>query len=108
MKVTVHFTWPEGIYNPAILFREKIQAKLFTLTHPMVHAFGSQMIREGNTVNSSPAGYITIELPRQVKREPSSLTFESIKQPEGSVCMIRFTAYQNELFVVEADTSFHF
>lgn len=108
MKAVINFIWPKAIFQPAVLFREKIDGGLLKITDPIAHAFGATMIREGLTDSSKPRGQIIVELPRKVRREPSSWTFESIKEAGGSVCFIRFTAYVNEIFVQEADTAFNF
>lgn len=108
LKVIVKFSWPKAIHNPAELFNQAIRSKTLSMQHPMVHAMASTMLDSGLTANSTPEGQWVIHLPCKVRREVSSYSMEKMKVETARIMFLKFTAYQNDIIIEQANRTMTF
>lgn len=107
-QLEIIYTWPRAIFEASIIFEEEIRKKRFSLTHPKVHAFCTEMVKNGYSTKSEPQGRIVVKLPCKVMRQASSWTKEAKSVGDAKFAFLEFTAFQKEIFIEEADTSLKF
>lgn len=107
-QVEIIYTWPRAIYDSTTIFEEEIRKKTLSFTHPKVHAFCIEMVKNGYSKKSEPQGRIVIKLPCKVMRQASSWTKEARSIGATKFAFLEFTAFQKEIFIEEADTSLKF
>lgn len=107
-QLEIAYTWPHAIYDATIFYEEEIRKRKLTITHPKVHSFCTEMVKNGYSKKSKPEGRIVIKLPCKVMRQASSWTKEAKRIGDAQVAFLEFTAFQKEIFIEEADTSLQF
>lgn len=108
LKVISKFKWPIAMFDASEMFAGEIERKSISTEHPMLHAFSSHMLDSGITGNSQPDGQWIIPLPCRVRRELSSYEMKKIVSGTTNIMFIKFTAYQNEAIIEQADRTLQF
>lgn len=107
-KVIVKYAWPSPMHNPTQMFQQSIRNRTLSLHHPMIHALTSHLLENGITENSKPEGQWVIPLPLQVRREVTSYTMTKIAFESTNIMMLKFTAYQNDVIIENANRTMTF
>lgn len=108
LKIIVRFAWPTAMYKAAEMFAEQLKDGSVAKHHPMIHAMSSTMLASGVTDNSKPEGQWIVPLPCKVRREVLSYKMSKIQSGTTKIMFLRFTAYQNDAIIEQANRTMKF
>lgn len=105
LTLDISFTWPRPVFDATVLFRDSIKKRTITMSDPEVHAFCMEQVKNNITEKNLPEGRISVKLPCKVMREASSWNKNATTVDGLRMILLKFTAWQKEMFIEEADYS---